>query len=184
MWKSAVRREGLGLGLLNTACQHRHDSFVVVHLSPIETFGSHTFFQSWHDCVIVTAQWISRVAFSGQDDRRTMCSPGLLPHCTLLCVHCVQDDAETLPGGPGLLCASHPARPEERGGRPSDHRRATLPGDHLHRYFQKASSHTKVLVALSTLYAMTGYRICSGNVSFRACHILCMQCKRCYWRQH
>lgn len=60
------------------------------------------------------------------------------------CVDVRQDEPEAQPGGPGVLGASHPARPEERGGRPSDRRCITLLGDHLYGYLQKASPESHV----------------------------------------
>lgn len=57
----------------------------------------------------------------------------------LCCSVALQDDTEALPGGPGVLGASHPARPEEGGGCSSDSRRTDALGEHFYRHLQKAS---------------------------------------------
>lgn len=76
------------------------------------------------------------------DDVVWQCTTALLSTMNFGLCCCPQDDPAALPGGPGVLSAPGPARPEERGGCPSDYRCIALLGDHFNRYFQKASSHT------------------------------------------
>lgn len=85
------------------------------------------------------------MSLSSLTDRR-VCDRHKLPRYDnkrlLFCVVTYQDGPEALPGGPGVLRASHPVRPEERGGYPSDSRHITLLGDHLDGYLQKARPRT------------------------------------------